>query len=218
MSGLTFGACCSADIQRQLLPHETWTDRPDVVNAVFRHKLKVFLLLLEGGKPGSFFPGKQVFIFRVIEWQKRGLPHCEFPSPRPRSPTVSHFPPFVVLPDAGHIAARILVTGAFNHFDHVSACIPMVSPYSDPEDQRLHYLVQKHNIHANNGSVCTLGVTTKSPCRNPLHHRCSKFFPKPLSRTNHFDDRVHGRRAILETTPTAWSADHRGVLRAKCCF
>ena len=94
-----------------------------------------------------------------------------------------------MLPDAGHIAVRILVTGAFNHFDHVSACIPMVSPYSDPEDQRLHYLVQKHNIHANNGSVCTLGVTTKSPCRNPLHHRCSKFFPKPLSRTNHFDDR-----------------------------
>ena len=130
MSGLTFGACCSADIQRQLLPHETWTDRPDVVNAVFKHKLKVFLLLLEGGKPGSFFPGKQVFIFQVIEWQKRGLPHCKFPSPRPRSPTVAHFPPFVMLPDAGHIAVRILVTGAFNHFDHVSACIPMVSPYS----------------------------------------------------------------------------------------
>ena len=80
------------DISRQLLPGETWADRPDVVNSVFKHRLTEFLSILRGNKKIKFFPGKQVFIIRVIEWKKRGLPHCTCSLRLPVSSYVTAFP------------------------------------------------------------------------------------------------------------------------------
>ena len=92
---------------------------------------------------------------------------------------------------------RIETPNGFDHFDHVQATVPIVHAFSNALERRLHLLVQKHNIHANNTTVCTMGCTTTSPCRRSSRLTCSKFFPKPLSPTNHFDDRgypVYQRR------------------------
>ena len=63
-----------ADIQRQLEPGQTWADRPDIVNPIFKARLEMFLEKLRNGEFTS--GAKQVYIFRVVEWQKRGLPHA----------------------------------------------------------------------------------------------------------------------------------------------
>ena len=63
-----------ADIQRQLEPGQTWVDRPDIVNPIFKARLEMFLEKLRNGEFTS--GAKQVYIFRVVEWQKRGLPHA----------------------------------------------------------------------------------------------------------------------------------------------
>jgi hypothetical protein len=57
------------EIQRELLPGQTASDRPDLVSRVFHAKLKLFLADLEK-IPG--FAGR----FYAIEFQKRGLPHA----------------------------------------------------------------------------------------------------------------------------------------------
>ena len=90
------------EIKRHLLEGQTAFDRPDIVCRVFKHKLMKFLEALRLGKkaPGMnkpFFNGakqvpvgrfkiynrpvylpltySQVYIVKVIEFQKRGLPH-----------------------------------------------------------------------------------------------------------------------------------------------
>ena len=60
------------EIQNELLPGQTPQDRPDLITRVF--KLKKDQLMHDIVK-GELF-GKVVAHMYVIEWQKRGLPHC----------------------------------------------------------------------------------------------------------------------------------------------
>jgi hypothetical protein len=66
------------EIQGALLPGQTAADRPDIVNRVFKEKLRA---ILAGLKSGLFFGGKSMFIMHVIEFQVRGGPHCDSPCP-----------------------------------------------------------------------------------------------------------------------------------------
>lgn len=61
-----------AEIKDLLQPHEKTADRPDLVNRVFRIKLKAILKDL---KQNQLF-GRTVASFHVVEFQKRGLPHA----------------------------------------------------------------------------------------------------------------------------------------------
>ena len=67
-----------AEITSALLPGQTWEDRADVVNRVFRLKLQAFV---EDLRSGAFFkdkhgnPWKAKYTMHVIEFQKRGKPH-----------------------------------------------------------------------------------------------------------------------------------------------
>ena len=126
----------------------------------------------------------QVFIFRVIEWQKRGLPHA-------------------------HIAIKLNFEEGTNLFQFVSASVPRIDSYSDSSERKLHFLIMRNNVHANDGHVCTLGCTTMNPCRKEWNYYCNKFvpfhiskyslpspmpwktrrFPKGYSNYNTFDDR-----------------------------
>jgi hypothetical protein len=57
-----------------LLQGQTAFDRPDVVVRVFHAKLNVFF---ENLKRGKYFEGLEtIYLFRVIEYQKRGMPHA----------------------------------------------------------------------------------------------------------------------------------------------
>ena len=151
-----------ADIQRHLYSGQHWSDRPDVVCRVFRHKLEDFCTKLHAG---YFFGGKKViYIIKVIEFQARGLPHA-------------------------HIAVRMDFDDEEDVFAHVKAAVPFVSKFSTSRERRLHAIICKHNIHKNDGSLCTHGANTPNPCRCPNSVFCSKGFPKPYSSVNTFDDR-----------------------------
>jgi hypothetical protein len=68
-----------AEITSALLPGQTWEDRADVVNRVFRLKLQAFI---EDLREGAFYkdkhgkPWKAKYTMHVIEFQKRGKPHA----------------------------------------------------------------------------------------------------------------------------------------------
>ena len=150
-----------ADIQRQLEPGQTWADRPDIVNRIFKARLEMFLEKLRNGEFTS--GAKQVYIFRVVEWQKRGLPHA-------------------------HLAIKCDFIEDTDLFQFVKATIPQVHMASTSKEKRVHYPICRNNIHANDGNMCSLGHTTATPCRKPGAYYCDKHFPKPLSETNGFDD------------------------------
>ncbi len=59
------------EILRHLLPGQTAADRPDVVVRVFHAKLEVAMEYLK-----SKFCGKLKYYIKVIEYQRRGLPHA----------------------------------------------------------------------------------------------------------------------------------------------
>ena len=61
------------EIQRELLPGQTAADRPDLVARVF--KLKLSEIKDDLFKRGVL--GKPIAAIHVIEFQKRGLPHCQ---------------------------------------------------------------------------------------------------------------------------------------------
>ena len=60
------------EIQNSLLPGQQANDRPDIVARVFKQKLNQFIQEL---KTGTVL-GKTAAFMYVIEFQKRGLPHC----------------------------------------------------------------------------------------------------------------------------------------------
>ena len=60
------------EIKSNLLPHQQSSDRPDLISRVF--KLKLDQLIKDITKNHIF--GKPVAWVHVIEFQKRGLPHC----------------------------------------------------------------------------------------------------------------------------------------------
>ena len=59
------------EIQAALLPGQTAADRPDVVVRVFHERLEKMMAFLRDG-----FCGKRRYVVRVIEYQRRGLPHA----------------------------------------------------------------------------------------------------------------------------------------------
>ncbi|CAK9291468.1 unnamed protein product [Gordionus sp. m RMFG-2023] len=65
-------ATLNDEIMRELFPHQTPNDRPDLVCRVFRQKLKCLKKVL------LYYHvlGKVIAYIDVIEFQKRGLPHC----------------------------------------------------------------------------------------------------------------------------------------------
>ena len=77
------------EITRELLPGQTTSDRPDIVGKVFKMKLKELLNdLLKRNVLGNI-----VAYTWVIEFQKRGLPHCHMllilrDEDKPRDPDV----------------------------------------------------------------------------------------------------------------------------------
>ena len=92
-----------------------------------QHKLQILLDALKSGKPAPgmskpFFDGaKQVYIVRVIEFQKRGLPHA-------------------------HIVIKLSFGDGEDLFLYVSATLPVVNGTSSEEDRQYHYLVAKHMV------------------------------------------------------------------------
>ncbi len=137
-----------SEIVQSLLPGQTAADRPDIVAKVF--KLKVDMMLDDLLKRHVL--GRIVAHSRVIEFQKRGLPHCHMllilaEEDKPREP---------------------------EHMDRIVSCeIP------DPiEHPRLHAIVQKTMLHGpcghlNPTSPCMDGETVRT---------CTKGFPKELCR------------------------------------
>ena len=61
------------EITEALLPGQSASDRPDIVNRVFKEKLGA---MLAGLKSGLFFGGRSAYVIHVVEFQKRGLPHA----------------------------------------------------------------------------------------------------------------------------------------------
>jgi len=63
-----------SEIQSQLFNGDSPFDRPSIVNRVFHAKLEAFFHNLRKGK---YFGGLEiVYLFRVIEYQNRGMPHA----------------------------------------------------------------------------------------------------------------------------------------------
>ena len=150
------------DIQRQLHKDQKWNDRPDVVCRVFKQRLEDFLKKLSYG---HFFDGAiPVYIVRVVEFQGRGLPHA-------------------------HIAVRMNFAEDADLFKYISATVPYINKFSSQREKRIHSLVVKHNIHKNDGCLCTQGASTPHPCRAEGSVYCSKSFPKQYSTSTGFDDR-----------------------------
>lgn len=103
------------EITERLRPGQTWADVPLVVARVFAQKLS---LLLERLK--DLFPnvGNRKYVIRVVEFQKRGLPH-----------------------------AHILIKFAYDCStpEDIDACVSAELP-DDPEDRRLveEFMIHRH--------------------------------------------------------------------------
>ena len=59
------------EIQQQLKPGQTAADRPDIVVRVFHARLEKMMRFLK-----HEFCGKLAYVVKVIEYQRRGLPHA----------------------------------------------------------------------------------------------------------------------------------------------
>ncbi len=105
------------EIKRNLLPHQSASDRPDLCDRVFHEKLNIVLKKI---KDGSLF-GKMVTLSHVIEFQKRGLPHA-------------------------HIALRIAGGGPSQPED-IDKLIRATIPGETEANGRLRRLVLEHMVH-----------------------------------------------------------------------
>ena len=57
-----------------MIPRQRPEDRPDIISRVFKIKLDNILSII---KSGEIF-GIVIVDLYVVEFQKRGLPHCQF--------------------------------------------------------------------------------------------------------------------------------------------
>ena len=141
------------EITSQLLEGQTAQDRPEIVSRVFRLK---YLQFIKDIVKGNAF-GKVSAWMYVIEWQKRGLPHCHL---------------LVILANQDRLLNPQMVDGI------VSAELPpdpSTMPDEDSRDQakRLEEIVIKTMIHGPCGET-----NRNSPCM--LDGKCQKSFPKPF--------------------------------------
>ena len=111
-------------------PAQSHLDRPDVVLRVFRDKLREFLRDLRTGRA---FNQRSVFIFYVIEFQKRGLPHAH-----------------IAIRVAGHqpLSAAEIDAVISAEMPSTAACETGESPATCPcDDHRLYRIVEKQMLH-----------------------------------------------------------------------
>lgn len=160
------------EIQRHLLQNQTAFDRPDIVNRVFKIKLGQVMKKLRRGDYFGGFPRE--YEVKVIEFQIRGLPHA-------------------------HIAIKYSYPENHNLFQYVKAVIPPVSENSTDEEKRIHQIICQHNLHKNDGHLCSLNRGKTYTCREETHVVCKRNFPKKLSAINTFDDR--GYPIYIRTDP-----------------
>jgi hypothetical protein len=141
------------EITSALLPGQTWEDRADVVNRVFKLKLQAFV---EDLRSGTFFkdkhgkPWKAKYTMHVIEFQKRGKPHAHI---------VIRFEG----PEEDMPKSAAAVDGL------ISARLPVVDEDALPElkalQQRKLSAVKKHMMHKCAVGVCLSKEEPRVCCR-----------------------------------------------------
>ncbi|XP_043224655.1 uncharacterized protein LOC122382858 [Amphibalanus amphitrite] len=165
------------EIANALLPGQKPEDRPDLVARVFHLKLRRIIGDLTKqavfGKPSAFM--------WVIEFQKRGLPHCHLllilqPEDRPRTGA-----------DADTI---------------VSAELP--DPTESPQSARLQQIVLTSMVHNECGAARPTATCMKDG-------QCSKRFPKPLSHETIWqEDRTYPQYRRRGPEDGGQQAEHNG--------
>ncbi len=127
------------EITDNLLPHQSASDRPDLIDRVFHCKLSMATNMINSGE----LFGPRVSTMEVIEFQKRGLPHA-------------------------HIALRVAGGGPL-HADEIDAFVRANIPGELEAGGRLRQLVLDHMVHGpcggiNPGSPCNeFDEKTKTP-------------------------------------------------------
>ncbi|XP_043203640.1 uncharacterized protein LOC122371383 [Amphibalanus amphitrite] len=167
------------EIANALLPGQKPEDRPDLVARVFHLKLRRIIGDLTKqavfGKPSAFM--------WVIEFQKRGLPHCHLllilqPEDRPRTGA-----------DADTI---------------VSAELP--DPTESPQSARVQQIVLTSMVHNECGAARPTATCMKDG-------QCSKRFPKPLSHETIWqEDRTYPQYRRRGPEDGGQQAEHNGRL------
>ncbi|XP_043221667.1 uncharacterized protein LOC122381498 [Amphibalanus amphitrite] len=167
------------EIANALLPGQKPEDRPDLVARVFHLKLRRIIGDLTKqavfGKPSAFM--------WVIEFQKRGLPHCHLllilqPEDRPQTGA-----------DADTI---------------VSAELP--DPTESPQSARLQQIVLTSMVHNECGAARPTATCMKDG-------QCSKRFPKPLSHETIWqEDRTYPQYRRRGPEDGGQQAEHNGRL------
>ena len=140
-----------SEIEAELLPGQTPQDRPELVARVFKLKCDQLMNDLVHGQ----VLGKVVAHMEVIEFQKRGLPHCHI---------------LLILADHDRLVTKDFVDSV------ITAELPP-SPHEvdDPDQkaarQRLQDIVVKSMLHGPCGPS-----NPNSPCME--NGKCTKNFPK----------------------------------------
>ncbi len=105
------------EIQVNLLPGQSASDRPDLCNRVFHEKVSIALRMI---KNGTLF-GVMMTILHVVEFQKRGLPHV-------------------------HVAVRVAGGGPVQ-VEEIEKFIRATIPDEEEAGGRLRKLVLEHMVH-----------------------------------------------------------------------
>ena len=159
------------EITRELCPGQKAYDRPDVTCRVFAAKMAMLLDAIRGG---FIFgePHEIVYSLRVVEYQKRGLPHMHMIFQLANVPE-----------DPNELVAWVN--------QHITAELPVhLSTSEDPDEQRYLNLVKSHMVHkcrrGENG--CLSRIDGQDVCRSR--------FPQPLAEESYIDHRgyMHYRR------------------------
>ena len=173
------------EIQRELLPGQTFLDRPDLCARVFKHKLDEVLRAIGSGKWHTRWQEKidadgvaischdledtkLVWRVYVIEFQERGLPHAHV----------------VYRVEAADGSQPLLA----EHIDRiVQARYPTKDPETGefrPEDKKYVEKIDQHMLHK-----CSEKCRPRTGGRPWPHLRCTSGFPFPLCERTHADPR-----------------------------
>lgn len=134
------------EIKENLKPNEYYADRPDLVNRVFNMKLNNFMKRMTK----DHVMGEVIAFMSVIEFQKRGLPHC----------------------DLLFILSKQF---KFTVPEHVNRAVQAFLP--NPEaDLQLYDLVRTLMIH----NPCNVASGCNFPCRKKNPDKCDVDYPKTI--------------------------------------
>ncbi|CAI4226873.1 unnamed protein product [Auanema sp. JU1783] len=137
------------EVKENLLPGQQTADRPDLISRVFHHKMNALLTDIE---KNNLFGSVAAYV-AVVEWQKRGLPHC-------------------------HILVSLHSKDKIRTAHQAEKFIKAEIPDQDlgPE---LYEKVTKQIMHR----VCFSLVGDSAPCYESINglKKCSKGYPKQFS-------------------------------------